>query len=234
MSPIDFGFDASYKEMHAWANRFGIHICSNWGMNLNEKTLKESLHADVNIVVSESGLEIARLFEHECDIPYIVGFPCLPKVENRVADLIKNAGQKQDFNLSYDFLNNFENTSCPSLVLDEKSVLNRKKALIVGDWVMASSMRATIENVSKEYEIEIASFFGDKPDFCRTCDKYLESESMLSQILQVGTYDIVIADPLVFQVPFSEQSIQVSFPHPAISSDLFRNGWSSCLNISNL
>ena len=250
MTPLDYAYDMSYQDIHNWAQRFGMQICCNWGMSLTEKTARYSVNADVNVVVSEAGLALAKRFEADFDIPYLVGVPCLPESESVLADMIRHQALSKHSD-SFGFIKGNMAMKCDvsdALVsdticnagqdvshrIDTHSIYSQaiKRVLIVGDWVMAASMRASIEQVSEAYLIDIASFFGSKPSWCRMRDTFLGSEHDLRVCMRNGNYDVLIADPLLALIPEAKQIEHIYAVHPAISSDLCKKDWNSCINIS--
>jgi len=86
VTPLDFAMNGSEKSMEAWLEREGFTFGACWARGASLDELLASGRADVNLVVSGSGLLAARIMEAELGIPYVVGTPLGTAVQTLLAE----------------------------------------------------------------------------------------------------------------------------------------------------
>lgn len=148
LSPLDYGINDNDEDIRNYLKNLGYQVGVSLSMGIDFKDLNKLLDASLNIVVSKSGLSIAKVLYEKYDIPYIVGIP------NNTGNIFKT---KLD--------NNYEKIS------------NKKQdVLIIHDFVIANSIReeasnkedivvASITNIDQEYCLACDCVLKSEDDF---------------------------------------------------------------------
>lgn len=82
VTPLDFSVNTSVESMKNVLSENGIELTSCWAMGDSLDNIKRSAGASVNLVVSASGMEVARYMKNTFGIPYVIARPtgdCLTK-----------------------------------------------------------------------------------------------------------------------------------------------------------
>ena len=75
LTPLDFSVNGSDKAIAAVLEENGWQVCSRWAMGSTPEEIAGAASAHVNLVVSESGLEAAKILRQQFGTPYVVGVP---------------------------------------------------------------------------------------------------------------------------------------------------------------
>lgn len=74
-TPLDLGIAGSDVSLRAFAHEAGFEVTSCWAMGSSLDELALAAEAEVNLVVSATGLGVARLLNERFGTPYVVGTP---------------------------------------------------------------------------------------------------------------------------------------------------------------
>ena len=74
-TPLDFASQESLKSLRAKISAAGLEILSCWAMGDTLEQIEQSACADVNLVVSSTGLRTAQYMYREFGIPFVAGIP---------------------------------------------------------------------------------------------------------------------------------------------------------------
>src|SRR5574344_1285220 len=74
-TPLDFSVTGNLEALKTLLTGHGYEIISTWAMQSSWDELMRAGEADVNIVASSCGLELAQYFEKTYGTPYIIGIP---------------------------------------------------------------------------------------------------------------------------------------------------------------
>ena len=74
-TPLDFASQESLKSLRAKISAAGLEILSCWAMGDTLEQIEQSACADVNLVVSSTGLRTAQYMHREFGIPFVAGIP---------------------------------------------------------------------------------------------------------------------------------------------------------------
>jgi len=98
-------------------------------------------------------------------------------------------------------------------------------ALVIGEQVMANSLRDCLRLDFGVPHVRVASFFRMDPALSEEGDLFLDSEEALTALMILRSFDLVVGDPLFRElVHGAESSVFVPFPHLAVSSRLHWDG----------
>lgn len=200
------------REIRSWITKRGFHIVSQWGSLERAANLKQAARAELNLVLTVSGLATAKWMEREFGIPYIAAAPFGTDWCARLRCAMCYPDQKDVLNLP-------EDTSEPHI-------------LILGEQLTANAIRNTLQHAYKMGGAHVATFFTFEKSLSRPGDKRLKSEDDLKELLHSGTYDLVIGDRGL-SVLAPEGVRWIDLPHGAIRIDYEGEGFPSLI-YSNL
>ena len=200
------------REIRSWITKRGFHIVSQWGGPERAVNLKQAAKAELNLVLTVSGLATAKWMEKEFGIPYIAAAPFGTDWCARLRCAMCYPDQKDVLELP-------EDTTAPHI-------------LILGEQLTANAIRNTLQHAYKMGGTHVATFFTFEKSLSRPGDKRLKSEDDLKDLLHSGTYDLVIGDKEL-SVLAPEGVRWVDLPHGAIRVDYEGEGFPSLI-YSNL
>lgn len=108
----------------------------------------------------------------------------------------------------------------PDKITEKAGAVKNKKVLIIHSQLIANSLR---DRMDKSNTVDCCTFFMQKPEYSRECDKIIADEDMLFDIVGSGGYDTVIADGCLKRA-FSAAGFEgeyIDFPHFAVSGSLW-------------
>jgi hypothetical protein len=207
LTPLDFSANDNSMLLRSFLEENGFHVLCSFLMRTTLDQVRQSSSAEVNLVVSQSGWAAAEYMRVHLNIPYVAAMPLGTEYSQTVVSALKQAGedkQRRILNMT---------------VQDE----SEKKMLIVGDQVIANSIRTALYQKGCKANATVASFFTINPELMVPGDVHLESERQLIELLKRGLYQVLIADPLISEIPAAAKLTRYLLPHPAVSSSLFWN-----------
>ena len=89
LTPLDFSVNGQDASIAAWLESENFEIVSRWAMGSSLDEIAMAGVADVNLVVSASGLRAARVLFERFGTPYAVGLPIGDELSGLLADQIK-------------------------------------------------------------------------------------------------------------------------------------------------
>ena len=75
LTPLDFSIVGMDRSIEHWLEDNGFEVVSKWAMGSSLDEIRRSAEADVDLVVSASGIGAAEVLYERFGIPYIVGVP---------------------------------------------------------------------------------------------------------------------------------------------------------------
>lgn len=207
-TPLDLGNYRQVGKILSLLTDAKCRVVSCWAMGSTLAEIAQSAQAQLNIVVSHTGLEAARYMEREYGIPYLVGIP-IGREPTRL----------------------FINAVCLLLGLATKSrvsqntdkpVTDIQKVLVIGEQVMSNAIRECLHLDIGITNVTVASFFGMDQALIEGSDVYLDCEDTLTTLTNEHQYDVIVGDPLYRDlVALNRKSRFIMFPHIALSSRLY-------------
>ena len=99
LTPLDFSVNGADRSIAAFLEEYGFRVISRWAMGSTLEDLSRASSAQVNLVVSATGLGAARVLKERFGIPYVVGVPIGAKQKQRLSDLLResSASAKNQF-----------------------------------------------------------------------------------------------------------------------------------------
>lgn len=199
-TPLDFSANENAQDLKNRLEEWGFTIIGQLMMGASVQQIRDLDQAVVNLVVTSSGLEAARLLEKKFGIPYVVGMPL--EKDTAIKDLLEET------------------------IKDRK---NRKIAdeagsgdvLIICEQVLGNSIRNLLQKRYSKIRVTVGTFFDLDEEITAKGDINITSEEMLVRVLESGQYSTLVGDPLFEELLEEAGGMQfVGIPHVAVSSKL--------------
>ena len=201
-TPLDYSINENITDLMVLLERNGYKVNACWSMHSTLEAIKETTKAEMNIVISVSGLELARYLEKHYQMPYIAAVPVGKSGEARLVEALKVGQVKEE--------------------VTETTTDTQKRVLIIGEQILSNSLRAYLKDEYQMSQVDVATLFELDKKLARKEDIDIESELHLIKVLKEDRYDIVIGDPLFKQLlPSYSKAEFVELPHVAVSSRLY-------------
>lgn len=208
LTPLDFSVVGNVEALLDWCADNHFDVVSSWAMNAKDETGKlrsnahgeplaslpaiaRSAEADVNLVLSSTALDAARVLQERFGTPYVVGLPMGDAACTRVADLLKEAA------LTGESKTLWEAGSAAETAKDSRT-------LIIGEPVYTASLRWVLEQgatcalagpaVGPASDIQILCPLEDPCGCLRDTDRQSWREPVIRAALAEA--DVIYADPL--------------------------------------
>lgn len=198
---IDFSANENAKDLVKKLEKWNFKVIGKLMMGATIEQLENLAKAQINLVVTESGLAVAKLLKRKFGIPYVVGMPF---------------GDNEDVHEMLE-----------ATLLDGEDRILKDDAqegeiLIVGEQVLANSIRRAIINRKPDSKVVVGTMTGLNAAIASDGDKNITSEEKMIELLDSGKYTTLVGDPL-FEDLFAENSDMriVKLPHVALSSKLY-------------
>jgi hypothetical protein len=210
LTPLDFSVNGSEKSIKEYYRSKGYEIISTWAMGSTLDEIKKSADADLNIVVSETGMGAALKLKEKYGTPYKIGIS-LAGEEIDVTDEYQES--INEHNLIGFFKGKINNVSDK-----ENKAYNEDnpEILIMGERVNSLSLAKYLSNKT-----------GKKCYGYATTDS--DEDEIIDTIKSLDNLQVIIADPLFKPIlklidKSKAQKIKfISLPHEAFSGRLYRN-----------
>ncbi len=207
---LDIGRSSHLNPMLELIQQCNFQIKSIWGIDSCISKIKNCAGAELNIVLTSSGLSVAKWMYNQFNVPYILGFP----VGKRAVEKFKRILEGK-----YNYSN-----------LTKTSKID-KKVLIVGEPVISYSIKTFLKKelglkdvivLSRTPIDELFSAEGVIYSFLEKGgeDIYTSVESEISKVINQDEIDIVIADPY-YRILIKNKKIFIPLPHIAVSARFY-------------
>ena len=91
LTPLDFSVNGSDRSIVRFLEESGFRVVSRWSMGCTLEELSSAGAAQVNLVVSATGLDAAKVLQRRFGIPYVVGIPIGAKQKEWLSDAMRDA-----------------------------------------------------------------------------------------------------------------------------------------------
>lgn len=200
LTPLDFSVNGSDASMVKFLENAGFTVISKWAMGSTLEKLTEAGRASVNLVVSVTGLGVAKVLKELFGTPYVVGTPIGAAFQEELKHALLNTAKGGSSDLEWSSLPNSE-------------------IAVIGEGVTSLSLAQAIE---LEYGIGVKVL-------CATeCEKtLLRAKDVLTSdeedvVEALSGMKMVIADPL-YQPICPKDAKFMSLPAESFSGRIYRN-----------
>lgn len=207
VTPLDFSVVGNAEALRDFCETSGFELVSCWAMGDALDQLMRAGQADVNIVVSSSGLDCAEVLARKYGTPYVVGCPVGSAASAELARMVSETSR---------------DGVARRLGEGDAAASGGRRITVVGEAVFASSLRHCLAHDLGEGNVRIACPLEDPCAMLGPADVAVRGEEEVASIMRAS--DLVIADPLYevlleghSHVPF------VRLPHEAYSGRMLRD-----------
>jgi hypothetical protein len=204
ITPLDFSANGNHQDLRGFLENSGWKISASFAMGSSLDDIERSPEAQVNLVVSAGGLDLAEYFLTRYGIPYVSGLPLGEETSRR---LLARLSGTEDFKAA---------AKKPEKKSD-------KKVLIIHDQVIANALRDCLRADYGLDQVITATPFGFFPGLAEEGDLNPGSEAEFAALVNKD-FDFIFADPLFKELLKSGfNGTFIDFPHVAVSSKLYWN-----------
>ena len=212
VTPLDFSINKSVEAMVALLKENNFEVISTWAMGSSLEYIKNAGDADVNLVVSYSGMGAAKYMYENLNIPYVIGTPFGKEFANKVIEDLKEVKSTKENKISY----------------DNRKIDKNAEITIVGESIMSESLAYAISK-EKNKTVNVISSLETDEKLLLEGDKIAMFEDDIEKCLKNSK--TIIADPL-FRPICPLDSNFISLPHEAFSGRIYRDEIPNIINKS--
>ena len=210
--PLDFSINKSIEAMVDLLKENNFEVISTWAMGSSLEYIKNAGDADVNLVVSYSGMGAAKYMYENLNIPYVIGTPFGKEFANKVIEDLKEVKSTKENKISY----------------DNRKIDKDAEITIVGESIMSESLAYAISK-EKNKTVNVISSLETDEKLLLEGDKIAMFEDDIEKCLKNSK--TIIADPL-FRPICPLDSNFISLPHEAFSGRIYRDEIPNIINKS--
>ena len=211
-TPLDFSINKSVEAMVDLLKENNFEVISIWAMGSSLEYIKNAGDADVNLVVSYSGMGAAKYMYENLNIPYVIGTPFGKEFANKVIEDLKEVKSTKENKISY----------------DNRKIDKDAEITIVGESIMSESLAYAISK-EKNKTVNVISSLETDEKLLLEGDKIAMFEDDIEKCLKNSK--TIIADPLYRPICPIDSNF-ISLPHEAFSGRIYRDEISNIINKS--
>lgn len=205
VTPLDFSVNGNVEALEQSVRDMGFRLMSSWAMGCTLEQLQTAPQADVNLVVSVTGLPAAEFFYETYGIPYVTGFACGEKAGDVLRGLLKEAIRTK------------QNSVLTGNHPDKGS---KERIRLIGEPVHCASLRFYLEEECGNTDVRILCPMEEDAGMLRDTDVHATGEAEIAAFLNEAT--IVVADPIYRRITENEITF-IDDPHDAYSGRMYHN-----------
>ena len=211
-TPLDFSINKSVEAMVDLLKENNFEVISTWAMGSSLEYIKNAGDADVNLVVSYSGMGAAKYMYENLNIPYVIGTPFGKEFAKKVISDLKEVKSTKENKISY----------------SNRKIDKDAEITIVGESIMSESLAYAISK-EKNKTVNVISSLETDEKLLLEGDKIAMFEDDIEKCLKNSK--TIIADPL-FRPICPLDSNFISLPHEAFSGRIYRDEIPNIINKS--
>lgn len=212
VTPLDFSINKSVEAMVDLLKENDFEVISTWAMGSSLEYIKNAGDADVNLVVSYSGMGAAKYMYENLNIPYVVGTPFGKEFAKKVIEDLKEVKSTKENKISY----------------SNRKIDKNAEITIVGESVMSESLAYAITK-EKNKTVNVISALETDEKLLLEGDKIAMYEDDIEKCLKNSK--TIIADPLYRPICPLDSNF-ISLPHEAFSGRIYRDEIPNIINKS--
>ena len=209
---LDFSINKSVEAMVDLLKENNFEVISTWAMGSSLEYIKNAGDADVNLVVSYSGMGAAKYMYENLNIPYVIGTPFGKEFAKKVISDLKEVKSTKENKISY----------------SNREIDKDAEITIVGESIMSESLAYAISK-EKNKTVNVISSLETDEKLLLEGDKIAMFEDDIEKCLKNSK--TIIADPL-FRPICPLDSNFISLPHEAFSGRIYRDEIPNIINKS--
>ena len=204
VTPLDFGPQEHVEALKKNMEDAGWKVLSTWAMGDSMEDLKRAPEAEVNLVVSGTGLRAAKVLKERFETPYVIGTP----IRGFMEPLIQAVQEKTTVSYLEPGIR---------ITRTKEKILTEDNIVLVGEPVIMGSLAAAIERKYKR-PVKVICPLQETDGLLAPWDESVQGEEEMESALKKA--DIIVADPLYRPVCPKEATIY-ELPHIAFSGRIY-------------
>lgn len=212
-TPLDYSINGSADSIKRRLTEAGFQVLSVWAMGSTLEEMKQAGAAEVNLVVSSTGMPAAKELQKRFGTPYVVGVPMGDQFAAVVMKALEEAISTGKSQIAYD-----------------KRTVCHGDTVIIGESIYSESLAAALE-LEKNMKIRVLCPLETELDLLLQGDLLAEDEDSI--MLDLKNAKAVIADPIYSRI-IQPGTKFVSLPHEAFSGRIYRKDIPDLVNNINI
>ena len=200
LTPLDFSVNGSDASMVKFLENAGFEVISKWAMGSTLEELTEAGRASVNLVVSATGLGVAKVLKELFGTPYVVGTPIGAAFQEELKHALLKTVKEG--------LSDLELSSLPN-----------SEIAVIGEGVTSLSLAQAIE---LEYGIGVKVLCATECERTLLRNKDVLTSDEEDVVEALSGMKMVIADPLYRPICPKDAKF-MSLPAESFSGRIYRN-----------
>ena len=200
LTPLDFPVNGSVEAMISFMNDAGFDVISTWAMGNTLEQLAEAGKAHVNLVVSSTGLGVAKVLKEMFGTPYVIGAPIGAAYQEQLKQELLEAAASGETHQAF-------------------SALPNPDIAVIGEAVTSLSLAQAIELTHKK-SVKVLCTTECPKGLLRANDVLTSDEDDVIAALEHVT--TVIADPLYRPICPAHATF-IPLPAESFSGRIYRN-----------
>lgn len=227
-TPLDFSLSGTVPSIREWLANNGWEVISCWAMDSGLEDLERAGEAQVNLVISSTGLKAAQVLQRKFGTPYVIGTPC------DIGTLNDVRGDGQDNRFCKRILEcltkaQLEAVNCISF--ENTRPDEQTRFFIIGESVISRSLAASVNDkygVTPKV-INPLEILPETRDILSRQDINAMEEEEIQKLTEQA--ELVIADPL-YEPILPKTCRFISLPHEAFSGRMYRKNIPNLMSIN--
>ena len=206
VTPLDFSITGNVTAIKEYFVKNGFKVQSIWAMESEWDELMQAGRANVNVVVSSSGLPLAKTLKNIFGTPYVTGIPLGEKFGQKLLSSVREAASS--------------GTDICAAAGTKKTIKCGKRIYAVGEAVWAASVCASLrEDFGFTNVSAIAAADGGEALIGEGDYAIIDEDDIFAKLIDAGA---VIADPLYKPALPGIDRQFIPFPHEGYSGRIYR------------
>ena len=208
-TPLDYSVNSSIDSIRRRLTEAGFEVLSVWAMGSTLEEMKQAGAAEVNLVISYTGLLAAKELQRKFGTPYAVGVPMGDQFASVVMKTLDKAISTGKSQIAYD-----------------KRTLCDGDTVIIGESIYCGSLAAALQ-LEKNMKVKVLCSLETQPELLLPGDVLAEDEDSL--MLYLKNASTVIADP-IYGTIVQPGTKFIPLPHEAFSGRIYRKDIPDLIN----
>ncbi|MDD4591087.1 MAG: nitrogenase component 1 [Parabacteroides sp.] len=203
LTVLDFSDNSNAADIRNLFEENGFEVICSFMMGCSLMDIQRSTQAEVNIVVSQSGMALANFMEKEWGIPYVAVTPLGNAGSEAVVRAVRQAREDRKSRVLH----------CEGL--------HDGEVLLLGEQMIANSLRNSLAQSYGVKGVTVGCLFGMDKALAQDFDIDIRDERHIRDLITSGKFSKLVADPLM-KVLLKDRDISFfPLPHVAVSSKLY-------------
>ncbi len=212
LTPLDFYVGDTVRALRSALEQRGWNIVASIAMDTDLETIRDSVDAQINLVVSQSGLAMAEYYKDAYNIPFVAGLPVGVGAADELFSMMEQSAEDGQ-----------------NRVLSSGRQQGDIQTVILGERVMGNSIRRCLEVDCGLEGVAAVGVFSPEPRLMGEGGLSAACEDEIGALLNESGCTRIIGDPLFKRLLAKDNKAEfLEFPIPAISSKLY---WNQCVPI---